>query len=159
MHRKVIHYALTCLLLYTMLQIGKRLYQEYSLQGKNLSQNLSSLDNLKNKKHALVFWATWCPPCKIELTRVQEFIDTHPENKNQILAINMGESQNEIDSYLKDNNFSFSVLIDSKSEIASQFKVKATPTIIFISEDQNIYWYTSGLSPFLNLRLQAFFIK
>ena len=40
----------------------------------DLQGNTVGLTNLKGKKVLVNFWATWCPPCRVEMPHMKNFM-------------------------------------------------------------------------------------
>lgn len=110
----------------------------------------------QNKKTVLVFWATWCGPCEVELKRINKMIEEKKINPENILAVAGLEDQNFIEQTVKKNKYQFPVGLDFDERISKTFKVVATPTIVFIDENHKVKWMTSGLSPTLEYRISSF---
>lgn len=108
------------------------------------------------QKQVLVFWATWCGPCKIELARIQKMIDSGQLDPKSILAVSVAEDKDVVLSSVAEHKFTFPVALDSQGLVAKQYKVSGTPTILFIDEQGQVDWITMGLSPGLELRMKSF---
>ena len=108
------------------------------------------------KKQVLVFWATWCGPCSVELGRIQSLVDKNKIDKNSILAISIGESREVVQGHVTQKKYTFPVAIDIDGALASLYEVNGTPTVFLVDENKNIQWMTVGLSPSLELRLKNF---
>lgn len=107
-------------------------------------------------KKVLVFWATWCPPCEMELSRVNELVKEKRIPAEAILAISMHEDKALVDRTVAERGYQFPVGYDLDGKVSQLFKVQATPTIVFLNGDKTIRWITTGLSPLLKLRLNIF---
>lgn len=139
------------------------LYRHYKIEGTPLKNyTLTNLDASsivlpeKNKKNIFIFWATWCGPCSIELNRINKLLLENIITSNNVYAINMGEDIALVRKMIKDKGYIFKTVIDQKGLLARDLKIEATPSIVFINEDQTINWLTSGVSPTLNYRLKKF---
>ena len=119
----------------------------------NLKQQTLSF---KGNKTILVFWATWCPPCKIELTRINELITEKKIPAQSVVAVSMGESPQTVEAFLQKNPYLFNVVLDEKNQLAETFQVNVTPTLLFIDEDLNVDWRTTGVSPLLSIKIASF---
>lgn len=108
-------------------------------------------------KQVLIFWATWCAPCKIELARINKMIASGDLPATSVLAVSIGEDPSSVADFVRQNNYYFSVAVDLSGQAASIYKVSGTPTLLLIDEQQNVYWMTMGLSPSLELRITSFF--
>lgn len=107
-------------------------------------------------KMALIFWATWCGPCQIELARINEMIvngDIAPED---VLAISSFEDEDLIRDVVLKRGYKFTVGLDSSGKVAKIFNITGTPTVVLLDEQNRIQWMTTGLSPSLGFRLKNF---
>ena len=80
----------------------------------------------------LNFWATWCPPCKEEMPAMEQF---YKENSKEveILAVNL-DPQNNVKSFVKDNELTFPILLDQDGAIQQTYSIISIPTTFIIDE-------------------------
>jgi len=103
-------------------------------------QKVSLSGMTSSKETILVFWATWCPYCREELPAIQEFYNQN-KNKIEVLGISVGESKNQVQSYLNKAGITFPMAIDSDQTVARAFNVSGIPTIIVVDKSLNIVYY------------------
>lgn len=108
------------------------------------------------RKKVLVFWATWCPPCELELSRINELVKEKRIPAESILAISIQEEKGLVDKTVKERGYLFPVGYDLDGQVSNMFAVEGTPTVVFINEDKTINWQSTGLSPLLKYRLKFF---
>ncbi len=132
--------------------------EQFKQQGTRISPIIVEGKLFPNpgSKSVLVFWASWCGPCTIELNRIKSAIEKKEINSKNIFAINLGESQEVITKVIKERKLNIPVINDEKGSIANLFNVKVTPTIVFIDEKGRIDWISAGLSPSLIYRIKYF---
>lgn len=109
-----------------------------------------------SQKTILVFWATWCGPCTIELSRLNDLVKDRVIKHDQVLAISIGEQADTVRAAVQERGYLFHVATDEQGTAANAFGVRGTPTVIFIDESKKINWMTTGLSPLLGLRARMF---
>lgn len=107
-------------------------------------------------KKVLVFWATWCPPCELELSRINGLVIEKRISAEDVLAVSMGEEKALVDKVTAERGYQFPVGYDFSGEVAQKFGVQGTPTVVFLNADRTINWFSVGLSPLLKLRLNIF---
>ena len=61
-----------------------------------------SLKELEGKAVLVNFWATWCPPCREEMSSLQEFHQQYLAEGVVVVAINAGESAAQVDQFAKE---------------------------------------------------------
>lgn len=137
-----------------LLQRVPGLIDQYQMEGtkvSNVSLQLLSgeqidLSRLPSEK-ILVFWATWCAPCSLELSRYSSAINEGELPKDKIFFVNMAESEKTINKYMKKNAYTFNVVLDPNYQHARNFKVESTPTVVLLSKSNEIKYIGSGFAP------------
>jgi peroxiredoxin len=103
---------------------------------KTLDGKTAKLSDYRGKKVILNFWATWCPPCKAEMPDIQKY---HQEVGDSvvILAVNI-DPQYDVQKFAREANVTFPVLLDSKDEVNTLYRILTIPTTYFIDEKGTI---------------------
>ena len=115
------------------------------------------IDSLNmHKPTVLVFWATWCGPCKVELSRIQRLVANGTIARDSVVGVDVGEDKTLVAQAVSERGYTFDVGLDSSRGLANQYKVNVTPTILFRNADGTIAWRTAGISPTLELRILNF---
>ena len=105
----------------------------FSLKG--LGGDKITLKELKGKPIILIFWATWCSPCKEELPTLRKFAEGK-EDQLGILTIAIdGENKKKVQRFVEENKINLAVLLDEKEEIARTYRVRMVPTTFLIDRD------------------------
>jgi thiol-disulfide isomerase/thioredoxin len=68
--------------------------------------------DLKGKVAFINFWATWCSPCRAELPYVQKLREQLKDRKDVVvLTLNTDEEVGKVEPFMKENKFTFPVLL------------------------------------------------
>ncbi len=97
--------------------------------------NPIQLSAYRGKRVLLNFWATWCPPCRVEMPALQEAYTSYAGDDFVILAINYLESSEDIKAFLQSNGLTFPVGIDSSGEVFRSYRVASIPTSLFLDRN------------------------
>ncbi len=100
-----------------------------------LDQEPVSLSGLRGKPVVLNFWATRCRPCVSEMPLLEEVYWEYSDRGLILLAINVRESPSRVEEFLRSNNLSLPVLLDTKGVVYQQYNIQYFPTTFFIDED------------------------
>jgi cytochrome c biogenesis protein CcmG, thiol:disulfide interchange protein DsbE len=82
----------------------------------------------------LNFWATWCPPCRIEMPYFNRASAKY-EGQAGILSINQAESLETIQDYADRNGLTYPLLIDQDRKVNNLYGILNLPTTIFIDHN------------------------
>lgn len=94
-----------------------------------------SLSNFKGKKNIFLnFWASSCPPCKIELPYIQSIYDETKKTDTIVLTINCDGYTNSAKKIMKEKFYTFPVLFDLKGSVQDSYDIISIPTSILIDK-------------------------
>jgi len=113
-------------------QVGNRA-PDFTL--KNLDGQNVTLSSFRGKIVVVNFWGIFCDPCKKELPFFQAISDNRSAGSLKILAINVGEGDNTVRSFINGEGYTFTVLLDSKKEVNTLYDVNYYPTTFFINAE------------------------
>jgi peroxiredoxin len=86
----------------------------------------------------LNFWTTWCPECRIEMPSMEKLHGKLKGKDFAMIAIDLQESLSRVKTFLKKYPVTFTILLDTKGEIAQQFGIRAIPTTYIIDKNGGI---------------------
>lgn len=117
----------------TLLQIGDA---AYDFQAQDLAGNTIALSDFAGQPVILNFWATWCPPCRIEMPELQATYEKYQDDGLIILALDQDEAAETVRSFFYDEfGLTFTPLLDVDQTVAEQYGVFNYPTSIFVNGD------------------------
>ncbi len=92
------------------------------------------LDFPTQGKSIVIFWATWCGPCKVEMNRLKSSVENGKIPERAIVAVNNYESPELIRKYLQTHPMPFTFI--TAPDLASKLDARATPTTVFLENGQ-----------------------
>ena len=107
--------------------------------------NEVTLSKLKGKVVLVNFWATWCPPCREELTHVEkEIIKAFEGQEFVFLPISRGEKRETVEKFRKKMGYSFPMGLDPDQSIFNKFASNYIPRNFLIGKDGKIAFISVG---------------
>ncbi|NHN33188.1 thiol-disulfide oxidoreductase ResA [Paenibacillus agricola] len=103
--------------------------QEFKLLG--LDGQIHNLSDYHGKVLVINFWGTFCPPCVREMPALQKQYDLWKDRSVEIVGINLNESKISVESFVKQLNIGFPILLDNDT-VRKKYKVMSYPTTFFI---------------------------
>ncbi|MCL2403688.1 MAG: TlpA family protein disulfide reductase [Coriobacteriia bacterium] len=82
----------------------------------------------------LNFWASWCPPCRMEKPHFQQAFEQYG-NDVKFILLNVDEPIEVARAYMDEEGFTFPVYFDETHAGASTFGVTGVPETFFIDAD------------------------
>jgi peroxiredoxin len=113
----------------------------------DLNGNRVSLSQFLGQPVVINFWATWCPPCRVEIPHL---IEAYEREQGQVvfLAISLDEPESVVRSFVEEQGMPFIILLDDGGKVASTYRVNSIPVTFFISRDGEITArYVGQMSP------------
>ncbi len=82
----------------------------------------------------LNFWATWCPPCRVEMPYFENVNNLY-SGEVAVLGLNQAESAAVIAEYARDHGLTYPLLVDDDMKVNNLYGVLNLPTTIFIDRN------------------------
>ena len=102
---------------------------------KDLDGKTWSMDSLRGSVVVINFWATWCPPCRLEMPSIDRLFRDNAEEENfQILTILYQDSPDNARAYFKKNGFQMPVLLDLGDAVAAEYGLIGLPETFMIDK-------------------------
>jgi thiol-disulfide isomerase/thioredoxin len=112
------------------------------LPGRALSGRPVTLADLHGHAAVVLFFASWCPPCRQEAPAVAAFARS-PAGHGHIVAIDYDDG-GDWRAFLRRYDWTLPVLDDSSGETGAAFQIGHLPTVVFINADGRIASMRSG---------------
>jgi thiol-disulfide isomerase/thioredoxin len=95
------------------------------------------LDDYKGNLILLNFWATWCAPCKEEMSSLDELLTHKDLNNLKIFPINVGQDNlDKASNFFKELNIkNLEIYFDAPITLAKKFKLRGIPTSILFNKE------------------------
>lgn len=110
----------------------------------SLTGDSFSLSASRGQPVVLNFWATWCPPCRVEIPHFQEASTTY-NGQVLIVGVDDGEPRERVAPFAQEMGITYPVPLDGDSGVSRRYRVNSLPTTFFIDADGVIQHIQIGL--------------
>ncbi len=98
-----------------------------------------SLSDFKGKVVLLNFWATWCPPCKIEIPHLVELYEEYKDDGLEVIGISMDwNGQRVVGPFAEENGMKYTVLLGDNDVTDLYGGIMSIPVTFVIGRDGGI---------------------
>jgi thiol-disulfide isomerase/thioredoxin len=102
---------------------------------------------LAGKVVVIDFWATWCPPCMMELPEIAKLIDSYADSKKEVVVVALSQDSNPaelaevrklVEKTLGDKKINLTgnpvgtIGLDPSNSVSAAFGVDAFPTLVIL---------------------------
>jgi peroxiredoxin len=114
------------------------------LKLQDLQGKVHDLSDYKGQVVLVQFWATYCTPCRKEMPSMNKLIKKMGNTPFKILAVDMGESKEEVSRFVQQVKPEFTILMDPTGQSISAWRVFAAPSNFIIGPQGKIRYTLFG---------------
>jgi len=111
---------------------------------KDLGGKSHTLDDYRGQVVLVNFWATWCPPCLVEMPAMQRLEAAYPDTAFTVLAVNVKESREKAWRFQQLLKVHFTALLDKTGAVAENWNVTVYPTSYLVDRTGRIRYMAYG---------------
>ncbi len=116
-----------------------------NVQLKDIQGNVVNMQELTTAGEPLIisFWATWCTPCKKELSNYAELYDDWQKDfKVKVVAISIDDARNtaKVKAYVNGVKWPFQVLLDPNEDMKRSLNFQTVPFTMLIDGNGKIIY-------------------
>jgi thiol-disulfide isomerase/thioredoxin len=119
---------------------GQAGFELPSLDGRQIGPG-----DFRGKVVVVDFWATWCAPCHVQADILEAMHRDLGEDDVAFLAVNVGEDEATVRSFVADRPFPYPVLLDPKETVSTRLGVAALPTLMIVDRDGEVSYLRPGI--------------
>jgi len=118
--------------------------------------NSVRLSDMLGKPVVINFWASWCPPCRMEMPDFNKVFEEMGDEVNFMMVNavgSRGETKQAAARYVAREGFTFPVFYDVEQAAVTSYGVRAFPTSVFIDSEGYVLGGVEGAIDERTLRL------
>jgi peroxiredoxin len=98
----------------------------------NLDGTSITLLDLRGQVLLINVWATWCPPCRVEMPSIQAAHEQYHDQGFSVLAVNLQEDPAIVSAFMRDYQLTFPALLDRDGQVSRTYQAVALPSSFFV---------------------------
>ena len=104
-----------------------------------------TLSALRGKVVLVNFWATWCPPCRQEMSHLQkDVIDRFAGKDLVVLPISRGEERKTVEAFIEKMGYTFPIGLDGDQSIYKKYASNYIPRSVVVGKDGKVVYVAVG---------------
>ena len=121
---------------------------DLSFKLKDMNGATVELASFKGRPLVVNFWATWCPPCKLEIPWFIEFKQKFGAQGLEILGVSIDDPAAELKTFSAEYKMNYPVLmgLDQEKLLAAYEAEVTVPVTWFIKKDGTVLGRTVGIN-------------
>jgi cytochrome c biogenesis protein CcmG/thiol:disulfide interchange protein DsbE len=100
------------------------------------------LTDYRGKIVLVNFWASWCPPCKMEIPGFQKAYETYRDRGFVVIGVAMDEVR---PSFVKDMGITYPIVIADNKVAKDYGNIRGLPASFLINQDGGIIKTVTGI--------------
>ena len=94
--------------------------------------------SFRGKLVLLNFWATWCPPCRLEMPSMERLYREFRDRGLEVVTVNFMESGEQVRAFAEEQKLTYPMLLDKEAEIAGRYGVMRLPVTVLVGREGEV---------------------
>ncbi len=107
---------------------------QIELYNQSVYKNFKTLKDFRGKVLLLNFWASWCAPCLKEMKDLEALYTAIGSEDFVILAIALDDTKQAVQNFIKNNEVSFPVGLESQGIAKNKYQVTGFPETFILDK-------------------------
>jgi cytochrome c biogenesis protein CcmG/thiol:disulfide interchange protein DsbE len=103
-----------------------------------------SLEDLRGKAVLLNFWASWCPPCRVEAPALQAAWERYKDKEVVFLGVNIQDKEKDARAFIKEFGITYLNGRDPSGRVSLDYGTWGIPETFFIDREGRITYKQVG---------------
>ncbi len=104
----------------------------------DLEGNQNALSDHRGEVVLINFWATWCPPCRVEMPDMEAVYREHKDDGFEILGVDQREPKELVEEFVTERGFSWIFLLDEDFDVSQEYSATSIPRSILVDRDGTV---------------------
>ncbi len=105
----------------------------------DVNGNQANLESFLGKWVVVNYWATWCPPCIVEMPELQSFHDAHASEDAMVIGINTEHiGKRQLLTFLEDYFITYPVFTSKPTTQSELGLIPGLPTTFLVSPEGKV---------------------
>jgi len=106
---------------------------------KTVQGNTVNMSTYRAGKPVIVFfWATWCPHCRQQISRLHKRIPELERAGIRVIIIDIQESAKKVQGYLERNRIKADICLDTQGTVSDQYGILGIPAYFLIDNQGTV---------------------
>jgi thiol-disulfide isomerase/thioredoxin len=93
-------------------------------------------ETLRQRPVVINFWASWCPPCRLEMPDFDEISRATPGV--QFIGVAIGDTEDAATAYAREIGISYPIAVDLTGSVAAAYGVNALPQTWLVAQNGQV---------------------